>query len=272
MDFFKSIFLTAALVWLWRWTARKLRQKGRGALLSHTAAALLTFTTAVIVTPLFLYRAPTTTSTVNAQTTDNEWQKAYTITNDTYKRTIKRSVEVSLAHRVSEADLVKIAERIKASADHDTERTFIGYRLQEGGSHSYWATTHYNPDLAVVILGWPLKEAEAMNQIDFHALYPGLIGSWLVEDGLGRMALYVYQGQVAMDSVFPNGASNTQKLNVSALGNGTFKLAEVDNERNEYMTVEADGTLRFWGESGNNYKTVTSQQGNLDLTALASLN
>ncbi len=86
---------------------------------------------------------------------------SYAIVSDDYKRSIKRTVLVALNERVTEAELTEIAKAIKAQANHPTERTFISYRVDGATSGYYWATTHYNPDLNVQIIGRTAAEVLA---------------------------------------------------------------------------------------------------------------
>lgn len=75
----------------------------------------------------------------------------FAVTKDDYMAAMKRTVEVSLSREATEQELSAIAENIFKARSKDTERTFIGYRI-DGSAGSYWATTHYNPDLKVEIL------------------------------------------------------------------------------------------------------------------------
>jgi len=83
----------------------------------------------------------------------------YLITKNDVFRNIKRSVEIRIAKPMSEKELEKLAYEIRD--DHRTkfERTFIGWRIQGVPSDTYWATTHFNPDLKVRIL-FDLKDGE----------------------------------------------------------------------------------------------------------------
>ena len=78
----------------------------------------------------------------------------YRIVSDTAYQVIKRTVEVELPTPVSEARLGEIAREIKGRDRRPFQRTFIGYRLKgEAPGLPYWATTHYNPNLNVQLLG-----------------------------------------------------------------------------------------------------------------------
>lgn len=81
-------------------------------------------------------------------------ESLYTVASDRTKAPYKRTVEVTLNEPVNKDQLADIAQQIKSQEDAEVERTFIGYRLEsQDPDTAYWATTHYDPDLNVVILG-----------------------------------------------------------------------------------------------------------------------
>jgi len=84
----------------------------------------------------------------------------YTVVSDEYHTRIKRTVLVALDTRVTEAELTIIAQAIKSQATHSTDRTFISYRVEGATSGMYWATTHYDSDLNIRIIGMTASEAE----------------------------------------------------------------------------------------------------------------
>ena len=78
----------------------------------------------------------------------------YEILSDTRLHKIKRSVDVRIPERVDEAVLESIARRIKQDNEIQFTRTFIvyylpGMKVNAGG----WATSHFDPNLKVQILG-----------------------------------------------------------------------------------------------------------------------
>lgn len=77
----------------------------------------------------------------------------YRIIDDESKRDIKRTVKVSLNKKVSEDVLREIAKSIKKNETHPHQRTFIVYFIEGDDKQGWWATTHFNPDLDVKIIG-----------------------------------------------------------------------------------------------------------------------
>ena len=58
--------------------------------------------------------------------------------------------------------LKRIATKLKNSDGQSYDRTFIGYYLPDMKLNSgYWATTHFNPNLEIQILGLTVEQALA---------------------------------------------------------------------------------------------------------------
>lgn len=87
-------------------------------------------------------------STTSAETAASD--VSYSITKDESLGTIKRTVEVQIEAPADEEALERLAHKIKDSRKTSYERTFIGWRIA-GQTGPYYATTHFNPDLSVVI-------------------------------------------------------------------------------------------------------------------------
>ena len=87
----------------------------------------------------------------------------YTIIRTEVVPGIKRSLDIRLNRTVSEEVLRAIATKLENS-DHGTyERTFISYHLpgMKVGSGA-WATSHFDPDLEICILGVSTDQEELL--------------------------------------------------------------------------------------------------------------
>lgn len=85
---------------------------------------------------------------------ENGASDLYSIVSDETNAPYKRSVEIVLTQRLNESELESIAREVKEMSANKVDRTFIGYRLESQSSdEAYWATTHYNPELKVRVLG-----------------------------------------------------------------------------------------------------------------------
>jgi hypothetical protein len=175
----------------------------------------------------------------------------YRITKDESMQDIKRTVEVLLPNRIDESELESLAQDIYETG---FERTFIGYRIEgddQGGV--YWATTHYNPDLNVTILGSTGDEHEAVISSELE-IDGDLVGSWLVNWGYEyKAAIYERQGSTYMVTKFSDGSGQTKELDVQDEHGEIRYYDESGKERGEYYQIGSDGALQFWSSNGNYY-------------------
>ncbi|APC15115.1 hypothetical protein BLL42_05050 [Pseudomonas frederiksbergensis] len=176
---------------------------------------------------------------------------SYTITQDESRAPVKRTVEVELVSRVNEADLALVAKEIFAQGKNKTDRTFIGYRVDGKTKGTYWATSHYDPDLKVVIRGLTLADFQTLQAFDVAKAYPQATGAWIRDDGFGYlMVVYECNGKFFIDSIFPNGEKNTNAVVSKRMPDGGLRLSEPDNSFGEFYVVDAEGGLQGWSENG----------------------
>ena len=174
----------------------------------------------------------------------------YSITKDESMQNIKRSVEVLLPNRIDESELERLAQDIYKTG---FERTFIGYRIKGDEGGVYWATTHYNPDLKVAILGSTSDEHETVISSDLN-VDGDLVGYWLVNWGYEyKAAIYERQGSTYMATNFSDGSGSTTELYVQNEHGEVRYYDESGKERGEYYQIGSDGSLQFWSSNGNYY-------------------
>ncbi|MEN2751967.1 hypothetical protein AAIR29_10020 [Psychrobacter sp. FBL11] len=185
--------------------------------------------------------------------------REYNILEDTVKSNIKRTVEVELPERLDEVELKRLAEHIKGLSNKDLERTFIGYRIAGNDpKQAYWATTHYNPNLEVNIMGESATSYESMKGKDLPE--GDVIGSWMVEHDLEyRVTAYNKDEQTYLQNAYGDGTSSDDLYVLSETDRGT-KLEEEDSGFGEYFIINSEGELEFWSDNGNYY---TAKKSNL---------
>lgn len=183
---------------------------------------------------------------------DKEIESLFSITEEIYLPD-RRTVEVQLQRRVGKKTLGRIAEKVKETGKQNVNQTFIGYRLNNQKPNStYWATTHYSPDLTVRIAGLTPHEVESLRSFNVEDHYDQAIGSWIVERGFNHLAVaYLDDNQVFIDHVFPDGNVVTKEYRTSQLDDGGLRLQAVDDTFGDYFTVGEKGKLRYWSENEN---------------------
>ena len=256
------VLFFAAIMSVWIWLAGRMKRNGRGwfmrQLAGSTAGTFAGLLVVVAAMALGVIKPNEGPSTSQAQTPSALPVKSadlllpeYTVTKDEYKRDIKRTVEVQLPRRITKDQLAALASVIKAKATQETNLTFIGYRVDGKSKGVYWATTHYDPDMKVVIQGMTLDDYQALTTIDLKPAYPGLKQAWLRDDGFHcLMVMYQKDGKYFIDQLFADGGKNTDAYRSKTLPDGNLRLDDPESSFNEYYLVKADGTLEGWGESG----------------------
>ncbi len=165
---------------------------------------------------------------------------------------IKRSLDVRINKKVSKDTLRAIALKLKAQDSRSHERTFICYVLpgMEVGSGA-WATTHFNPNLEVRILGLTAEQEEALKrQPDDRS--EQVIGSWLDETPFigGRITIFRQKAKLFMERTFKDGSSIKKKIVTKASTSGKKFEDKEENGFGEYYWIDERGNLQFWDQDG----------------------
>lgn len=263
-----AIAIIGGWVWLWLALAKQHKAKGRGWFSRNMMAGFASSIAAAVAMTVLAAMLPDPdgeTARANTPTA-----VAYTIVSDETLPSIKRSVEVRLAQRPSKQQLEAVAKEIKAKDRRKYERTFISYRLEGQPTDStYWATTHYNPELEVRIMGFSAEEYTALAQLDIDAKYEQAVGSWLIERGLNHLSVVYSKGEeVFKDDIFSSGAINTSELVAERLDDGSVRLQEPDEGFGEYYTIDPEGNLHFWSEERNYFSAPSRDAAKVQLDVL----
>lgn len=168
----------------------------------------------------------------------------YTIINDIKTPPTKRSVDIRLEKRFDKKDLERLAMYLKSSEPTNYNRTFISYYLPDMNVGSgAWATSHFNPDLDVKILGTSIEQAKSP--------YPPLpSGASLIAkfDGnkfLGEKAIIFKdaQGSYKQSSVYKDGSGN-----VTNLYSQDGKRFDTRNSHGEYLVITSNSVASYDNE------------------------
>lgn len=126
----------------------------------------------------------------------------------------KRSLDIRLNRKVPKDVLRTIALQLKDADSGRYERTFIVYYLPEmqvgaGG----WATTHFNPNLEVRILGLTIEEEQQLTT-ESVATNRDIIGRWLDESPFigSRITIFREDGKLYIEQIFKDGSGGKKEL------------------------------------------------------------
>lgn len=207
---------------------------------------------------------------------------SYRILSDKSYRTIKRSIDVRLDRRITQQQLKILAQKIKALDSNHYDRTFICYFLPHQKLNAgAWASTHYNPQLKVQILGatvadvkgfrtfsilngWqvpePAKAPSAepviwseIRDIPVNLRHGGeIIGEWIFDQGelSHKITVFKKNGTTMMNKYYRGGKQGTEKLKSTKVRQG-LRLEQLEsNSFGEYFVVSKNNQLEFYDSQG----------------------
>ena len=179
----------------------------------------------VIVTPAPVQPVPTPVTSSDSSV------PRYTIISDDELQNIKRSVNVRLTERMTEAELTAIAYAIKGKKSKSYERTFIEYYLPGMDTKDYaWAATHFNPDLKVSVLGASKELLERVLKSETQAKQAGenfeIVGRWDTRSGC-VVTIKKQNGEDIINVHFPDGSGGDFPITVLTIGSDiVYKTTE----------------------------------------------
>lgn len=162
----------------------------------------------------------------------------------------KRSLDIRLNKKVSEEVLRAIALKLKAQDAGAYERTFIAYYLPEMTiGTGAWATTHFNPDLEIRILGLGVEaENKALNPPE--PAHREIIGRDERPFVANRISIFREGGKLFIERTFKDGSSLKKELaeKNSPLGR---RFDDVDgSDAGDHFVIATDGNLQIRDNDG----------------------
>jgi hypothetical protein len=135
----------------------------------------------------------------------------------------RRGLDVRLSRRVTEAELRAIANNLKERESEPYERTFIVYYLPEmeigaGG----WATSHFDPDLEIQILGASVEEDSIRRLSPISQSGRDIVGVW-ADDRPFQSSVTIFRegGRTFVQPRFADGSGSPIEVRESRTSRGT---------------------------------------------------
>lgn len=162
----------------------------------------------------------------------------------------RRSLDVRLNRKVSEDVLETLAYRLREQTSRSFERTFIVYylpnmQLDTGG----WATSHFDPELDVEILGVSEEATSRVEKIrDQYG--QNLIGIWENNQpgSAATFALFKRGNGFGLEQIFPDGSSRTLTVREQPSEIGR-RFRDPENTFGEYWLLR-QGNLQLHDPKG----------------------
>lgn len=166
----------------------------------------------------------------------------HSIIEDTFMGTIKRTVDVRLEQKITEDELRLLGEEIKLKGRKSYERVFITYYLphQTPGSGA-WATTHFDPDIDVRILGFGVDEVAALKKTD--APKEDRVGRWEYSDAIGMVFTVTRVGtEFSMTTKFKDGSKVLEPVTAQREGERVIVRSVEPKDSGDYWILDEQKT------------------------------
>ena len=176
----------------------------------------------------------------------------YSIVDSDIRPGIKRGLDVRIDKKLSEDELRRLAFEIRDSDPNTYKRTFICYYLPDMKvGAGAWATTHFNPELEVRILGLTVQEEHSFTaKVDDPSRE--FIGKWLDEQLYqgNRAVIFKEDGRVLLENTFGDGGTvRTELLETASQRGRRFENAG-GSKAGDYYLITSSGTLEVWDNEG----------------------
>ncbi len=177
---------------------------------------------------------------------------SYSIINDQSYTNVKRSVDVRLKNRITIEQLTSLAHEINNLNKKSFKRTFILYYLPDMKVDAgAWASTHFNPNLKVEILGATIEEVQKLMEPIARNNNQKLIGNYFKDRGFkSRISIFKENGKIFKQDVALDGSQGIQEFKGSQTSQG-LRLDEIEgNDYSEFYLINNDGNLESRDDQG----------------------
>jgi len=177
---------------------------------------------------------------------------SYTIIEKSSMGNIKLSIDIRLEQKVSKDLLQKLALKLRQEEPIKYNRMFITYYLpgMTPGSGA-WATSHFNPNLKVNILGMTIEEEKALMSKSKDSS-DEIIGEWIDDSPYvgAKYRLLIKNGKTIMIRKFKDGSVSEEEM-IQKKQSGKLRFDEKGgNDFGEYYLIESNGRLSVYDNSG----------------------
>ena len=165
---------------------------------------------------------------------------------------VKRSLDVRLNRKVTEDVLRSIALQLKSQDPKEYERTFITYYLPDMKlGAGAWATTYFDPDLDIRILGLTAEqEKNLVNEVADSSRE--VVGTWLDESPVvgSKITIYRQNGKLYMEQIFGDGSSSKKEMTKKASSRGQRFEEKSSSSSGDYYLINTRGDLEMRDQVG----------------------
>ena len=169
----------------------------------------------------------------------------------------KNQLTVELSEKLTEDQVATLAEKLFKSKDKQ-RRFYIFYLLpgMKDGSGA-WATSHFDPDLKIDIIGaTPKEEASANTAAD--KVDGEIVGKWHEEQYTSaNYVIFKKDNRIFIRTIFKNGQTSDEELKSKKVSSGTRYDYKESGTNGEYFILSNSGGLEFYNKENKRFTIAT---------------
>ena len=169
----------------------------------------------------------------------------------------KNQLTLELNEKLTEGQVATLAEKLFKSKDKQ-RRFYIFYLLpgMKEGSGA-WATSHFDPDLKIEIIGATPKqetsENTAADKVDGE-----VVGKWHEEQYTSaNYVIFKKDNKIFVRTIFKNGQTSDEELKSKKVDNGTRYDYKEGGTNGEYFILNDKSELEFYNKENKKFTVAT---------------
>lgn len=170
----------------------------------------------------------------------------------------KNQLTLEINQKLTEGQIATLAEKLFNSKEKQ-RRFYIFYQLAgtKNGSGA-WATSHFDPELDIQILGSTSQQDENANKVSNKQIDGEVIGKWREDQYTSaNYIIYKKDNKIFIKTIYKNGQTSDEKLTEKKIKNGVRYDYVEDGYNGEYFVLKQNGGLEFYNNENKNFTTAT---------------
>ena len=180
---------------------------------------------------------------------------SYKIVEDESDETIeKNQLTIELNQKLTEGQIATLAEELFDSKPKQ-RRFYISYVLKDVHAVASWATSHFDPELQIDILGSTSQEDSNSKKIA-DTVDGEIVGKWDEDEyTFSKYIIYKKDEKTFVKMIFKDGQQSDNELTEKTVDNGIRYDYKNGGYNDEYFILNSDNELEFYNKENKNFTT-----------------
>lgn len=167
----------------------------------------------------------------------------------------KNQLDVEISEKLTEGQIATLAEELYNSKDKQ-RRFYIFYKLKGvENSAAAWATSHFDPEIDIDILGSTTKEDTNKDKLS-EKIDGEVIGKWNENKyTFSNLIIYKKENKTFIKTVFKNGQTSDSELKETKSTNGIRYDYKDGGYNGEYFILNNQKELELYNIENKNFTT-----------------